>query len=245
MATGNLHLAPGDADVGTADVAAGVTDGSFLVSKSLTVTVNPRGTTPPPQNPVVDPIGTLSVAEGDTLNFDVTAHDPGGQMMSFTFTGPAFMTLVVAPGCGTGQHATIHLAPAVGAAGSYAASVTATADTRTTTEEFTIVVSPQGGTASLPAEKGLRSSGRASPNPFNPSTTIGFELKTPGRVRLRIYDVAGHLVNPLMDRALGAGIQEVRWDGTGTDGSRLSSGVYFFVLETPDRTMREGVVLAR
>jgi hypothetical protein len=87
--------------------------------------------------------------------------------------------------------------------------------------------------------------GRASPNPFNPSTTISFALAQAGTVRLRIYDVSGRLVSTPADQEMAAGRQEVRWDATRKGGSRVSSGVYFYVLETPDRTIRNALVVAK
>ncbi|HOX27046.1 MAG TPA: FlgD immunoglobulin-like domain containing protein [Candidatus Krumholzibacteria bacterium] len=67
-----------------------------------------------------------------------------------------------------------------------------------------------------------------SPNPFNPRTTLNFELARPGTVDLRVYDVAGRLVRVLRDAgaALPAGRHQVDWDGADDGGRRLPSGVY-------------------
>ena len=64
------------------------------------------------------------------------------------------------------------------------------------------------------------------PNPFNPSTTVRFELARPGRATLRVYDLSGRLVRELADGILPAGPQAVAWDGLGQDGQPASSGVY-------------------
>ncbi len=85
----------------------------------------------------------------------------------------------------------------------------------------------------------------ASPNPLNPSTTIHFELSAPGSVRLHIYDVAGRLVKTLADEFMGSGAHHVAWDGTSRSGSRVASGVYFYVLETPGRTVKSQLVVAK
>ncbi|TMQ50001.1 MAG: T9SS type A sorting domain-containing protein [Candidatus Eisenbacteria bacterium] len=103
-------------------------------------------------------------------------------------------------------------------------------------------------TVSVVVEKGTlteREYVRASPNPFNPSTTIAFELAKAGRVTLRVYDVSGRLVSTLAAGDMGAGRQEVRWDATRRNGSRVPSGVYFYVLETPERTVKHDLVVAR
>ncbi len=73
------------------------------------------------------------------------------------------------------------------------------------------------------------------PNPFNPMTTISFDLAQTGHVSLKIYDVAGRLVRTLIDEKMTAGrnLQRV-WDGMDESGQRTSSGVYFYRLEAPN-----------
>jgi hypothetical protein len=70
------------------------------------------------------------------------------------------------------------------------------------------------------------------PNPFNPSTTIAFGLKTGGHVSLRIYDASGRLVKTLIDGSMQAGRYEKNWNGRDNEGSIVSSGVYFYRLVT-------------
>jgi hypothetical protein len=83
------------------------------------------------------------------------------------------------------------------------------------------------------------------PNPFGPSTTISYALPGGGeRVQLRIYNIAGQLVRELVDEPQEAGVYVVDWDGRNATGSRVSSGVYFYRLESGSRsTVRKMVVL--
>ncbi len=83
------------------------------------------------------------------------------------------------------------------------------------------------------------------PNPFNPATTIRFDLAADGHVALRIYDVAGRLVRTLIDAPLAAGFgQSATWDGLDAAGNRASSGVYFYRLEAAGhRYTRKMVVM--
>lgn len=67
------------------------------------------------------------------------------------------------------------------------------------------------------------------PNPFNPITVIGFELRVKSYVRLIIYDVSGKEIIGLINQAQNSGTYEIRFDG-----SSLSSGVYFYRLEAED-----------
>ncbi len=71
----------------------------------------------------------------------------------------------------------------------------------------------------------------AYPNPFNPATTIRYDLPSRGRVVLSIYDARGTLVTTLVDETKDAGSYPVRWTGQDGRGIRVSSGVYFATIE--------------
>lgn len=70
------------------------------------------------------------------------------------------------------------------------------------------------------------------PNPFNPTTEIAFDVPRQTNVRIRIFNVLGQRVIDLVDEVLGAGRYTTSWDGTSSSGSSVSSGVYFYRLET-------------
>ncbi len=71
-----------------------------------------------------------------------------------------------------------------------------------------------------------------APNPFNPETSIRYSLSVAGWATIRVYGVGGTLVRTLVNKHHAAGIYTVRWDGKDDSGRRLSSGVYFYKLET-------------
>lgn len=71
------------------------------------------------------------------------------------------------------------------------------------------------------------------PNPFNPSTTISFELARPGRTSLKIYNLKGQLLITLCDLHLEPGRYRYTWDGKDSNRQRVSSGVYFYRLAAP------------
>jgi hypothetical protein len=85
----------------------------------------------------------------------------------------------------------------------------------------------------------------AFPNPFNPVTTIPFEVAVPSPVQLRIYDVSGRLVTTLTDRVIEAGRHWVMWNGTDNHGRQVSSGVYFCRLTIGFYTATQRIVLVR
>jgi hypothetical protein len=64
------------------------------------------------------------------------------------------------------------------------------------------------------------------PNPFNPLTTLRFELPTAGPARLAVYDVAGRLVRVLVEGKIPAGSHEAVWDGRDSSGRFSPSGSY-------------------
>ena len=73
------------------------------------------------------------------------------------------------------------------------------------------------------------------PNPFNPETAIRFTPATAGRVEVRIFDVAGRLVQTLSKTVTAAGVvNEVRWNGKSKNGTDLASGIYFIKVRYPD-----------
>ena len=83
------------------------------------------------------------------------------------------------------------------------------------------------------------------PNPFNPSTIIGYELARAGHVTVRIYDVRGALVKTLEDRDRPAGRYEVGWHGENERGERVSSGVYFYRLVAAGHSQTRKMVILK
>lgn len=69
------------------------------------------------------------------------------------------------------------------------------------------------------------------PNPFNPSTAIGFQLPEAGQVHLAIYNLLGQEVRVLVNERKAAGSFTVTWDGTDALGRRLASGVYLYRIQ--------------
>ena len=77
---------------------------------------------------------------------------------------------------------------------------------------------------------------QASPNPFNPTTTLHYSLDAPGAVRMAVYNAAGQLVRTLVNAEMAAGAHSVAWNGADDNGRRVASGVYLIRLTTPGAT---------
>lgn len=94
-----------------------------------------------------------------------------------------------------------------------------------------------GDAASAPVRTGLEQN---VPNPFNPSTSIRYQLARREHVSLRIYDAQGREVMNVLDEEQAAGPNSVTLDASG-----LASGVYFYRLETPSFSDSRKFVLTR
>ena len=83
------------------------------------------------------------------------------------------------------------------------------------------------------------------PNPFNPGTSITFEIPQAGRVRLDVFDLAGRRVKTLQDGWISQGRHTVQWDGRDTQGNGVASGQYFYRLSVGTRTETRKMQLVR
>ncbi len=70
------------------------------------------------------------------------------------------------------------------------------------------------------------------PNPFNPTTTISYRLERTDKVSLAIYDILGNRVRMLVNSRQSAGSYQLIWNGRNDAGQLVTSGEYFYVLET-------------
>ncbi|UCH10823.1 MAG: VCBS repeat-containing protein [Fidelibacterota bacterium] len=83
----------------------------------------------------------------------------------------------------------------------------------------------------LPTEFALHQN---HPNPFNPTTTLRFDLPEAGDVTLLVYDLLGREVVRLADGRMEAGYQQVIWDGRTASGREVPSGIYIARLVTTE-----------
>lgn len=83
------------------------------------------------------------------------------------------------------------------------------------------------------------------PNPFNPSTTISYNLPTATQVELTIFNLSGERVTTLLKAPHSAGEHRIEWDGTNSRGERVSSGVYLYRLETDVGSLSRKMLLVK
>ena len=70
----------------------------------------------------------------------------------------------------------------------------------------------------------------AYPNPFNPSTTIRYDLSQRSMVTLKVYNILGLEIRTLVDDIQSPALKSVIWDGTSDQGEIVGSGVYIYQL---------------
>jgi hypothetical protein len=106
-------------------------------------------------------------------------------------------------------------------------------------DDATAIDDERGAT---PATTALRS---VYPNPFNPTTTISFELSGNVDVNITIYDIAGRRVAELQNGIMTGGKHEVVWRGVTDAGTTAASGVYFCRLSAGDVVQTKKMVLLK
>jgi PKD repeat protein len=83
------------------------------------------------------------------------------------------------------------------------------------------------------------------PNPFNPQTIIEYGLLRQSEVKITIYDILGHKLVELVESTKNPGHHQVVWNGTNNSGQFVSSGIYFYKLETDNFNAMKKMLLIR
>ena len=105
------------------------------------------------------------------------------------------------------------------------------------------MVSSDGMDEEIPARFRL---GQNYPNPFNPTTTIAYEVPSPGSsVEIALYDVAGRRVTELVNGHKAPGFYSVPWNGRNRNGEPVASGVYFLRMQAGDFVSTKKLVLLK
>jgi len=84
-----------------------------------------------------------------------------------------------------------------------------------------------------------------APNPFNPATTVRFELSRASRATVRILDPRGRVVRTLASGDMPAGLHALTWDGRDSQGRPRTSGVYFVRMETETERFTRKIMLVK
>ena len=88
----------------------------------------------------------------------------------------------------------------------------------------------------LPVEFNLKQN---FPNPFNPSTSIQYQLLEAGFVTLEVFDVNGRKIKTLINSQQNAGYKTVMWNGTNDAGMPVSTGMYIYSVRSGDKVINK------
>jgi len=83
------------------------------------------------------------------------------------------------------------------------------------------------------------------PNPFNPATTIKYSIPEAQNIKVIVYDVNGSKIADLVDSFQSPGTYQVTWNGKNNVGEPVSSGSYFYRLQTQDRIETKKLLLMK
>ena len=81
------------------------------------------------------------------------------------------------------------------------------------------------------------------PNPFNPSTTIEYEIPKAAYVKLEIYNSIGELITTLENSFQNPGKYNVQWNGKNSKGEEVSSGIYFYRMSSNGLTLVKKMIM--
>jgi hypothetical protein len=70
-----------------------------------------------------------------------------------------------------------------------------------------------------------------TPNPFSISTRFNYQLSSPSKALLAVYNINGQLVKTIVDECQKEGFHSVQWDGRNQENEIVSSGIYFYRLQ--------------
>jgi len=83
------------------------------------------------------------------------------------------------------------------------------------------------------------------PNPFNPTTTISYDLKNDSKIKLEIFNIKGQKIITLENDEKNAGHHNIVWNGENSEGNLVSSGIYFYKLNTEKYSSVKKMVLMK
>ena len=129
-----------------------------------------------------------------------------------------------------------------GAGGDYVLAIDGMYPVWFTIGERPVEVEEQEEDQELPSEIVLKQN---HPNPFNAETVIEYRLPKPTKVKVNVYNVLGQRVTTLIDQVQTAGYHKTSWDGTNKSGITVSSGVYFYEIQTSEFSECRKMVLLR
>ncbi len=189
-------------------------------------------------------VGTFNVRLENlagTVDWGLTAHDQSLVYDSKFGSIPGGSSFLNGPG--SNEWVTINItAPGFYAVGVWKSSA---ADLAKSGTYRLSILQPATDVASSPNLPSVTALSDVHPNPFNPRTTVSFDLAREGSARVAVYDAAGRLVRTLVSETRPAGRYEITWDGHDDAGQQVASGVYIVRLEAANASDQRKITLVK
>ena len=83
------------------------------------------------------------------------------------------------------------------------------------------------------------------PNPFNPITTLKFDIPEDSFVDVTVYDILGNAVNNLVNTYQSSGYKSIQWDATNNQSEPVSAGVYLYKIQAGDFVDTKKMILLK
>ncbi|HBL56207.1 MAG TPA: hypothetical protein DDZ36_10140, partial [Deltaproteobacteria bacterium] len=83
------------------------------------------------------------------------------------------------------------------------------------------------------------------PNPFNPNTTIAFDVAQTENISVVVYDLTGKMINKLVSNIYIPGHYQITWNALDGNGNSVPSGIYVYQLRTSSMVLTRKMVLLR
>ncbi|MDP8204738.1 MAG: CHAP domain-containing protein [Candidatus Tenebribacter mawsonii] len=172
-------------------------------------------------NSLNPPEGTVELNENESQLFAIDAYDPDGNTLEYSW---------LLDGTEVSTSDSYNFTTDYNSAGNYDLELNVTDNFRTRSDlnfEWDIVVIDVSSVEDnlIPFETKLDGN---FPNPFNPTTTIQYDLNKSGFVQIEIYNVKGQKVKSLVNQNQTAGNKSVIWNGVNENGNRIGSGLFLY-----------------
>ncbi len=83
------------------------------------------------------------------------------------------------------------------------------------------------------------------PNPFNPSTIISFFSNQEQRIDVSIFNIKGQKIKTLLHDVCSSGENSIQWEGFDNNGKKVSSGIYFYKVESDNQKIMKKMILLK
>ena len=83
------------------------------------------------------------------------------------------------------------------------------------------------------------------PNPFNPITTLRYNLPEDALVNISIYDMVGRQIKTLVNGSQTAGYKSIQWNATNNAGQTVSAGIYLYTIVAGEYRQTKKMILLK